>query len=277
MVHQITSHFQNCIKHLKSSGKSSSYKQIALKLDMHPQCMSDILHSKREVTLKIMNDFINLYNCNPNYLHHGQEPMFLGMDDGDTGKNDSNYNPILYISGNAQSDYITSLSEENPLVEIPHFNIPDKVYNSGELKCFDVLEDSMEPTVYSNDKVICRKMDSSLWLQNIRPQFVYIFVTNHNVMIRRVQSVNKEAGIVTLVADNEYYEPTNLPIDQIKEVNTLMTRINHFRPIQNIESIEQIKELKMLKETVRQQSQLISQLNGSKIASKQPVAFEIHE
>jgi len=224
-----------------------------------------------------MNDFINLYNCNPNYLHHGQEPMFLGMDTGESGLDDNNHNPILYISSNSQQDYIQGLTDEDRRVEIPHFNIPDKVYNSGELKCFDVLEDSMEPTVYSNDKVICRKMDSTLWLHNIRPQFVYIFVTQNNVMIRRVQSVNKEAGIVTLVADNEYYEPLSLSIDQIKEVNTLMTRINHFRPVQNIESIEQLKELKMLKETVRQQSQLIGQLNGSKIASKQPAAFEIHE
>ena len=260
MVNPITSHFQNCVKHLKQTGQCSSYKKVAEKLNMHPQCLSDILHSKREVTLKILNDAISEFNCNPIYLHHGTGNMFSGAEENQSDTRDT-YGTITYVSVAAQAGYVDQVND--PVFEeaLPSFSFPDRQYSGGVYRCFDVAGDSMEPTLFENDKMICRVIEPSLWLNNIRPNFVYVFATHTGIVVKRVISVSKENQSVTVSSDNDFYSPFELKISNIREVSTLISCISHFRPFQNSDRKQAIEEKKLLKDTIAQQSQLIQQLN----------------
>lgn len=262
MTNPITINFQNCVRHLKQSGQCSSYKKVAEKLTMHPQCLSDILHNKREVTLKILNDAISTFNCNPLFLHHGTGNMFTTDEDESHSESSSAYGEITYVSVAAQAGYVDQF--HNPVLEneLPKFAIPDRQYSQGVHRCFDIEGDSMEPTLFEGDKVVCRVIDPSLWFNNIRPNFVYVFATTTGLVIKRVESVNREEKTITLASDNDFYKPFVLHVSQMQEVSTLISTINHFRPFQNQEKKEAAEEMKLLKETIAQQSQLIQQLNN---------------
>ncbi len=261
MVNPITTHFQNCVKYLKQCGQCTSYKKVAERLNMHPQCLSDILHSKREVTLKILNDAITEFNCNPIYLHHGTGNMFTGVEECHSEVKE-NFGSITYVSEAAQAGYVEQFN--NPTFEesLPSFSFPDRQYSGGIYRCFDVAGDSMEPTLFENDKMICRVIEPSLWLNNIRPNFVYVFATKTGIVVKRVISISKENQSVSLSSDNEFYKPFELKLSDIIEVSTLISCLSHFRPFQNIERKQAKEERNLLKETIAQQSQLIQQLNS---------------
>lgn len=260
MTNPITINFQNCVKHLKDSGQCNSYKKIAESLSMHPQCLSDILHNKREVTLKILNDAIANFNCNPLYLHHGTGNMFTNEDC--HSESTGNFADITYIPIAAQAGYVDQFLNSVLENELPTFSIPDRQYSQGCHRCFDIAGDSMEPTLFEADKVVCRVIDPTLWFNNIRPNFVYVFATDSGVVIKRVEKVNKEAQSFTLSSDNDFYKPFELHVSNLKEVSTLISTINHFRPFQNQEKKDTAQEIKLLKETISHQSQLIQQLNN---------------
>jgi len=270
MTNPITINFQNCVKHLKESGQCSSFKKVAESLSMHPQCLSDILHNKREVTLKILNDAIAKYNCNPLYLHHGTGNMFNNDEEGHSEVT-SKYGEITYISVVAQAGYVDQFHETVLENELPTFSIPDRQYSQGSHHCFDIAGDSMEPTLFEGDKVVCRVMDPSLWFNNIRPNFVYVFATETDLIIKRVAKVNKEEQTLTLSSDNDFYNQFELHVSKLREVSTLISTISHFRPFQNQEKKDTAEEIRLLKETISHQSQLIQQLN-TKVTEDQPQA-----
>lgn len=272
MVNPITTHFQNCVKYLKQTGQCTSYKKVAEQLNMHPQCLSDILHSKREVTLKILNDSIAQFNCNPIYLHHGTGNMFNGVEETQSETKEC-YGAITYVSVAAQAGYVDQVNDPVFEDELPSFSFPDRQYSGGVYRCFDVAGDSMEPTLFEGDKMICRVIEPSLWLNNIRPNFVYVFATNSGIVVKRVISVSKENQTISLSSDNEFYTPFELKMNDIKEVSTLISCISHFRPFQNMERKQVLDERKLLKDTIAQQSQLIQQLNA-KITAHQLVATD---
>lgn len=261
MTNPITINFQNCVKHLKESGQCSSYKKVAESLSMHPQCLSDILHNKREVTLKILNDAIAKYSCNPLYLHYGTGNMFTNDEDCHS-ESSSNYGEITYVSVAAQAGYVDQFHDSVFENELPTFSIPDRQYSQGCHRCFDIAGDSMEPTLFEGDKVVCRVIDPTLWFNNIRPNFVYVFAIDTGLIIKRVAKVNKEEQTITLSSDNDFYNQFELHVSKIKEVSTLISTINHFRPYQNQEKKETAEEIRLLKETISHQSQLIQQLNN---------------
>ena len=274
MVNPITTNFQNCVRHLKQSGQCSSFKKVAEKLNMHPQCLSDILHSKREVTLKILNDAIIEYNCNPLYLHHGTGNMFNGVEESHSETKES-YGSITYVSVAAQAGYVDQFNDPLFEEELPSFSFPDRQYSGGVYRCFDVAGDSMEPTLFEGDKMICRVIEPSLWLNNIRPNFVYVFATKSGIVVKRVISVSKENQSISLSSDNEFYKPFELKISEINEVSTLISCLSHFRPFQNQERKQAAEEKKLLKETISQQSQLIEQLNAKIMSPVAGVAKEL--
>ncbi len=272
MTNPITINFQNCVRHLKESGQCSSYKKVAEKLSMHPQCLSDILHNKREVTLKILNDAISLFNCNPLYLHHGTGNMFNGEDESHSETKEA-FGEITYISVAAQAGYVDQFHDSILEESLPTFSIPDRIYSQGIYRCFDIEGDSMEPTLFEGDKVVCRIIDPSLWFNNIRPNFVYVFATDSGLIIKRVSKVDKETQTITLSSDNDYFKDFELHVSKLKEVSTLITTINQFRPFQNLEKKQIDEEMRVLRQTIAQQSQLIQQLN-EKLTEKKLIPVE---
>jgi len=260
MMNPITYNFQKCINHLKETGSFNSFRQIAAELDMHPQCLSDILKAKREVTLRILNDFVTKFNCNPNFLHTGEGSMFINSDE-TTASSLDHYNDITYISEAAKAGYIDQIFDPVYLDDLPTFKLPDKQLTNGILRCFDVEGDSMEPTLYNGDKIICRVVENDLWLNNIRPGYVYVFVTNDGIVVKRVESKDKEAGTLMLKSDNNFFEPFEVRFDEIREISILISRITHFRPAQFQQHVQSDSDMEDMRNKVREQSEIINNLS----------------
>ena len=161
----------------------------------------------------------------------------------------------------AQAGYAGENTDPTFIQDLPTFTLPDYKYKVGTHRSFDVSGDSMEPTLFEGDKVICSYLEPTLWESSLKNNYVYVMVTRGDVVVKRVTNHLKEEKQVELVSDNEFYEPYRLNIGEIQEIWYVRAKISPFLPspvnLQNIMRTE-IRELKTI---INNQSRLISNLN----------------
>ncbi|MEQ8703463.1 MAG: S24 family peptidase [Phaeodactylibacter sp.] len=263
----VTQRFVKCHDKLKAENQVRSSRQFALSLDYLPQSLSEILKGRRDVTIELLRKAVELYKINPVYIYTGEGPMFMS-EEGDnsfrvltivTSANEEER--IVHVPVPAQAGYAADMTDPVFIQELPHFTLPDYKYKVGTHRSFDVSGDSMEPTLFEGDKVICSYLEPTLWESGIKDNYVYVIVTRGDVVVKRVFNHLREKHFLELHSDNNFYEPYQLNLGDIREVWYVRAKISPFLPSpQNIERYLH-DEMKELKQTVQHQSQLITNLN----------------
>ncbi len=264
----VTERFIACHDRLKEEGVIRSSRQFALKLGYRPQNLNEVLKRNRDAPLELIRQAVEVYRFNPLYLYSGEGTMFLNDENAGNLRiltvvtDREGQERILHVPVPAQAGY--SQEQIDPVFyhELPAYNLPDKKYQSGTFRSFDVAGDSMEPTLYEGDKVICRFVEPSDWLTGIRDHQVYVVVTRTHVMVKRVINNLFKHRHLELLSDNEFYRNIRINVGEIRElwhIHARISQFSHARPSQANMEEEQVS-LDMLRETVHEQSQMISKL-----------------
>lgn len=260
----VTERFVHCHDLLKSSGKIKSSRQFALSLEFQPQSLNDILKGKRDVTIELLRKASERYDINPDYVLLGKGEMLSTDADKMVLVTDADNNErIVYVPVAAQAGYGNNLSEQTFFKELPTFSLPDYKYQQGTHRCFDVTGDSMEPTLFSGDKVVCSFIDPLDWNHAIKDHFVYIIITRGDVVVKRVVNKLRESQCLELFSDNDYYDPYILEGGDIVELWYVETKISPFLPSPSNLRNSIHGEMDSLKTDLRRQSELIQNLNST--------------
>jgi phage repressor protein C with HTH and peptisase S24 domain len=265
----VTQRFINCHNKLKNDQRVRSSRQFALSLDYLPQSLSEILKNRRDVTIELLRKAIELYKINPVYLFTGEGPMFM-KEEGHknfrvlTIMTDSqNDERIVHVPIPAQAGYASDLSDPVFVQNLPFYSLPDYKYKVGTHRSFDVAGDSMEPTLFEGDKVICSFLEPSLWASSVKKNYVYVIVTASDVIVKRIKDHDKEAKILQLISDNAYYDPYDVKLNEIREIWYVRAKISPFLPSpQNIKNLLR-EEVRDLREAMQHQSEIIQNLYQS--------------
>jgi hypothetical protein len=228
--------------------------------------MSDIMTGKRSVNSDIIHKCAQHFDINLNYLYRGCGDMMIN-----TSQNEGSCDHaeaslperIAYVPIEAQAGYIDQFHENVYLDELVTFSLPDPRYNHGNYRCFDVSGDSMEPSIYSGDKLICHNIEQQHWMSSIRNNYVYIIISTEGVVVKRVVNRIKEDGILRLVSDNSFYQDIDVFIGDIKEVWLVTSKISAFMQSPNNIRNGLDKVVETLKDTITDQSKMIQSLNGT--------------
>jgi phage repressor protein C with HTH and peptisase S24 domain len=263
----VTQRFVKCHNILKDENRVRSSRQFALSLDYLPQSLSEILKGRRDVTIELLRKAVKQYKINPVYIFTGEGPMFMSEEGDDNFRilsivtNTDDDERIVHVPVPAQAGYAADMSDPTFIQELPTFSLPDYKYKVGTHRAFDVAGDSMEPTLFEGDKVVCSYLEPTLWESSIKDNYVYVVVTRADVVVKRVTNFIREEKCIELRSDNTYYEPYRANLGDIREIWYVRAKISPFLPSpQNIKRYLQ-EEMQGLKETIRQQGELISQLN----------------
>ncbi len=259
MTHVVTSRFIKCIKHLKETGAIHSFRSFALSLDFHAQSLHDIIKEKRNVTIDLIAKVVEHYQLNAQYLYTGKGDMFLNGEP--TTLTEYTKGNIGYVPVAAQAGYGGQVHTAILESEMPHFNLPGYDYKTGLHRCFDISGDSMEPTLFAGDKVVCSSIDVNNWHTKIRDGFVYIVITMDSVYVKRVNNKLKAEQLLVLNSDNSFYEPFEVPVIELKEVWEVEVVISSFNASpKNVKRgvFDQVDDLKTI---VDNQTQTIKLLN----------------
>ncbi|MBI5915825.1 MAG: peptidase S24, partial [Bacteroidetes bacterium] len=220
----ITDRFVKCHNKLREDGKVRSSRQFALALDYLPQSLSEILKGRRDVTIELLRKATEEYNFNPIYLFTGEGAMFLTGEENKGFRmltivtDKQNDERIVHVPVPAQAGYAGQELDPVFFEELPTYTLPDYKYKTGTHRSFDVSGDSMEPTLFEGDKVVCSFVEPSYWETSLKDNYVYVVVTRGDVVVKRVFNKIRGQRCLELQSDNSYYQPYTMPIGDVREI-----------------------------------------------------------
>ncbi|MFT5834967.1 MAG: phage repressor protein C with HTH and peptisase S24 domain, partial [Cognaticolwellia sp.] len=232
----ITQRFIQCHNKLRDENRVRSSRQFALSLDYLPQSLSEILKGRRDVTIELLRKAVDVYKINPVYIYTGEGPMFMTEEDHKSFRvltivtNASDDERIVHVPVPAHAGYASELTDPTFIQDLPTFSLPDYKYKVGTHRSFDVAGDSMEPTLFEGDKVICSYLEPTLWETSIKDNYVYVVVTRGDVLVKRLTNKIKADKQLTLISDNGYYEPFDISIGDVREIWYVRAKISPFLP-----------------------------------------------
>lgn len=262
----VTERFINCHNKLRKELRVRSSRQFAMHLEYLPQSLSEILKNRRDVTIELLRKAIEVYKMNPVYLFTGNGPMFMKEEEHKNFRvltivtDAQNDERIVHVPIPAQAGYASESSDPTFVQELPTYTLPDYKYKVGTHRSFDVAGDSMEPTLFEGDKVVCSYIEPTLWETAIKDSYVYVFVTKGDVLVKRVANKIKEDKTLILISDNAYYEPYQIKISDINEIWYVRAKISPFLPSPgNLKNMLR-GEIDELRKTIQNQSKIIESL-----------------
>jgi phage repressor protein C with HTH and peptisase S24 domain len=263
----VTDRFVKCHDRLREDGLVKSSRQFALTLGYLPQSLSEILKGRRDVTIELLRKAIEVYNFNPNYIFTGEGTMFINPEDNKGFRllpiitDKENEERIVHVPVPAQAGYAGERLDTVFFQELPTYSLPDYKYRVGTHRSFDVSGDSMEPTLFEGDKVVCSYVEPNFWENSVRDNFVYVVVTRGDVLIKRVFNKIRENRSIELHSDNDFYQPYQIAVSDVRELWYVRAKISPFLPSpSNIQNLVR-NEVRELKHIIQNQSKLIENLN----------------
>lgn len=265
----ITQRFIKCHNKLKQEHRIKSSRQFAMILDYLPQSLSEILKCRRDVTIELLRKAVDKYHMNPVYLLTGEGPMFM-TDDEQKGfrvltivTTPDNDERIVHVPVPAQAGYASESSDPTFVQDLPTYSLPDYKYKQGTHRSFDVAGDSMEPTLFEGDKVVCSFVEPTLWENALKDNYVYVIVTRSDVLVKRIENRLKDRKSLLLISDNHYYEPYEASLGDITEIWYVRARISPFLPSPKAIDNALREELVELYKQVQEQNRLVQNLNNT--------------
>jgi phage repressor protein C with HTH and peptisase S24 domain len=267
MNNVVTQRFIKCHDKLREEKRIKSSRQFALSLEYLPQSLSEILKGRRDVTIELLRKSVERYQINPVYIYTGDGPMFMSEEDHKSFRvltivtNSQEDERIVHVPVPAQAGYAGELSNPIFIQDLPSFTLPDYKFKVGTHRSFDVSGDSMEPTLFEGDKVVCSFLEPTLWETSIKDNYVYVIVTRGDIVVKRVFNKLKEGKYLEVQSDNNFYDAYQISISDIREMWYVRAKISPFLPSPaNTQNIVR-DEVKQLQNIINKQNHLIYNLN----------------
>lgn len=254
---------------MREENRVRSSRQFAVTLDYLPQSLSEIIKGRRDVTIELIRKAVEVYQINPAYLFTGDGPMFMTDEDQKNLRvltivtNTQNDERIVHVPVPAQLGYAVEWTNPNFIKDLPTFTLPEYKYKVGTHRSFDVAGDSMEPTLFEGDKVVCSYLEPALWESALKDNYVYVLVTRAEVLVRRVLNRLRDHKMLELVSDNNYYQPHRVLLGDVREIWSVRARICPFLPAPDRDPRKRPDEISELREVIERQNQLIHRLAGT--------------
>ena len=273
MQNKISARFIECVQALKETKRIPSTRQFAISIDFHPQCISDVMTGKRPVNTDMISRSVEQYDLNPSYLFSGVGSKFAKEKSINTKQpsnpilsvvtNEAGEERIVHVPVSAQAGYGQQLHDPVFLRELPTFTLPDHQFQRGSYRCFDISGDSMEPTLFSGDKVVCSFIEPDKYYSALRDNYVYVVISKSGVVIKRIENNLKANGHLTLISDNSYYGNYEIELKDIAEIWMVTLKISAFMPSPRHIRNALHQEVDILKDTITDQSRMIKSLNAT--------------
>jgi transcriptional regulator with XRE-family HTH domain len=99
--------------------------------------------------------------------------------------------------------------------QLPVFSMPWPQFKSGDYTLIQITGDSMQPTIYHSDWVICKRLNTFL---DIRDGYIHVVVTRDGVVCKRVLNRVDKRAALALQSDNDQYATYDQPISEILQI-----------------------------------------------------------
>lgn len=265
----VTQRFIKCHDKLLATNIVRSSRQFALSLDYLPQSLSEIVKGRRDVTIELLRKAIEVYKINAAFIFSGEGEMFTNssLQQKDyvltVVTDNTQEEKIVHIPIPAQAGYGGQLTDPNFFLNLETYSLPEFSNSRGTFRSFSVAGDSMEPSLFEGEKIVCSFLEKEQWHSSVKNGYVYVIITQNDVLVKRVANHIDERACLTLISDNSFYEDRELAINDIVEIWYVKVKISPFMPSPSNIRNGFSDEVELLKTTIEDQSLLIKDLSST--------------
>lgn len=262
----VTKRFVKCHNCLIETGKVRSSRQFVLELGYSPQSWSKVIKEERDVTIALIQKAIDRFDFNPHYIFSGKGEPLEGSSPTISpvlavAVDENNDERIIHVPIAAQAGYMDQFNDPVYIKDLPSFSLPGFEFKHATYRAFDISGDSMEPTIYPGEMVVCSYVDPDLWYSNIRSDYVYVIVTQGDIVIKRVQNKLKSTGSLLLRSDNSFYDAYEVPVEELKEIWYVKMKISPFAHAKVTSQVNMEDRFDDMRSVIASQSATIQNLN----------------
>jgi phage repressor protein C with HTH and peptisase S24 domain len=162
------------------------------------------------------------------FAHNGREPNVVAIAEGD------NTAAPLYNIRTAASYLGAGQSQERPEPD-GVISLPSWLLRRGDHAVFPVVGDSMEPTFFAKDYVLCRFLPKTEWA-HLREDTVAVVVSESRGLQLKRLTFRPGEEYVRCRSDNRQHPAYNLDLDEVLEVWRFEWRItaNAYNPTEGL-------------------------------------------
>lgn len=223
-------------------------QQFATSIGVSQSAVSQIAKGKTSLSFETIEKISSTYHVDCNWLVHGiGEPFIQGMQPEMVKDRilsvtvDTDGEPsIVLVPVKAQAGYALGRTEGAYLKSLPSFTIPHPSLRYGTFRAFEVDGDSMEPSLFKGDYIICSYVENWEWL---RDMYLYVVVVQGDVLVKRVKNHIRTNKTLEIISDNRYYPPFLLSQNDIVEVWAVKARVTYNFPAPLLPSNDHIHDV----------------------------------
>ncbi|HAA10417.1 MAG TPA: hypothetical protein DCE41_01485 [Cytophagales bacterium] len=156
---------------------------------------------------------------------------------------------VPIVTRNQLSNYTENLQNPVFFEQLPHILLPPDDLPEVATRCFQLEDDSMADTLLPFDYIVAQQIEE--WKDRLRPGFLYVWITQHDVLVRRLQKASE--GILQVRGDHESYPETGLRVEQIQEVWQVRGRLSFQLPAHPNDLHDQLGQIRANLETIQGQ------------------------
>ncbi len=128
---------------------------------------------------------------------------------------------IILIDQKAAAGYTQGIRDIDYVESLPAFNMPGLSNNS--FRAFELSGDSMEPTMWQGDWLICQQLEA---LKDVREGYVHVVILQDGSIVAK-RAVPESGGLL-LKSDNRAYVPYKVKKEEIFEVWRAIRRVTSY-------------------------------------------------
>jgi phage repressor protein C with HTH and peptisase S24 domain len=172
--------------------------------------------------------------------------------------------PIVNIK--AAANYVQGYKSQEYFEDLDPMSMPRYMLPGGQNAVFQVKGDSMEPTIFDREYVICSKVEKGDW-EFINDFDVFVVVSEREgVQLKRVKNRLKTRGFIRFRSDNRTAKDFTLHEDEILELWRFQWRLSPFAVNKAEELYKKVDDLEESLEDMRAQMEnIVTQLTQKKL------------
>jgi phage repressor protein C with HTH and peptisase S24 domain len=222
----VNERFFECINMLKKSKEVHSDREFAKSIEISPSNLGDIKANRRSVTLEILNRAYDRFGINSSYVITGNGEAFHKKGEQDTSTEvvvvatqDTTGNvTVPLINHKAAANYLSGYDSQEWFEAQESLQLPSYMLKDGLCYAVQVSGESMEPTLYEDDWVICRLLDKSDY-RYINDGAVYLVVSQEmGIQVKRIKNRLQQFGTIRCISDNPKHQPYELKEQEILQL-----------------------------------------------------------
>ena len=239
-----------------------SQVKFAEKIHISQGALSQIESGKSQISLDTLRNLSNELNVNCNWVVNGVGDIFYN-EEKKIGRintqqivvnvKNADLTSIPLVQEEAHAGYIQGYEDPEYIKTLRVYQIPG--FENGSYRLFEIEGESMIPTVYPREIVICEYVES---IESVENGTLCVVITKEGIVAKRVYFYESDKNLLILKSDNSRFKTYSMERDMILELWKIKSKITSvfiesgLIDAKRMEKLE--NDLEMLKKEVKKLS-----------------------